>query len=79
MNVWTVIRVAVGFMSRRRRPFAIAAVLLLVLGPLPLTGSVEVLALNAAGLVWVGLLLLRLAGAGNRNRTTNRTTRRRTR
>ena len=72
MNVWTLIRVAVGFASRRRRPFAIAAVLLLLVGPLPLTGSVEVLALNAAGLAWVGLLLLRLVGLGNRNKTTNR-------
>ena len=79
MYVWTLIRVAAGFMSRRRRPFAVAAVLLLVLGPLPLTGSVEVLALNAAGLAWVALLLLRLAGLGNRNKNTTRTTRRRTR
>ncbi|MCY4450243.1 MAG: hypothetical protein OXE02_15515 [Chloroflexi bacterium] len=78
MNVWTLIRVAVGFVGRRRRPFALAAVLLLlVMGPLPLTGSVEVLALNAAGLAWVGLLLLRLTGTGNR--TTTRSTRRRTR
>lgn len=76
MNVWTLIRVAVGSMSRRRRPFAIAAVLLLVLGPLPLTGNWEFLALNAAGLAWTGLLFLRLAGTGNRNKTT---TRRRTR
>ena len=76
MNVWTLIRVGVGFMSRRRRPFAIAAVLLLVMGPLPLTGNWELLALNTVGLTWVGLLLLRLAGLGNRNKTT---TRRRTR
>ena len=69
MNVWGLIRVAVGFMGRRRRPFALATVVLLVVGPLPLTGSVEVLALNAAGLAWVGLLLLRLMGTGNRNRT----------
>ena len=72
MNVWTLIRVVAGFVSRRRRPFALAAVLLLVLGPLPLTGSIELFALNAAGLAWVALLLLRLAGLGNRNRTTNR-------
>lgn len=73
MSVWTLIRVAAGFVSRRRRPFALAAVLLLLVGPLPLTGSLEVLALNAAGLAWVGLLLLRLAGTGNRNnKTTNR-------
>lgn len=70
MSVWTLIRVAAGFMSRRRRPFAIAAVLLLVMGPLPLTGSWELLALNGAGLAWVGLLLLRIAGLGNRNKTT---------
>ncbi len=76
MSVWTLIRVGVGFMSRRRRPFAIAAVLLLVMGPLPLNGNWELLALNAVGLTWVGLLLLRLAGLGNRNKTT---TRRRTR
>ena len=76
MSVWTLIRVAVGFVSRRRRPFAIAAVLLVLVGPLPLTGSVEVLALNAAGLAWVGLLLLRLVGTGNGNKTT---TKRRTR
>ncbi len=76
MNVWTLIRVAVGFMGRRRRPFAIVAVLLLVVGPLPLTGSGEVVLLNAAGLAWAGLLLVRLAGTGNRNKTT---TRRRTR
>ena len=77
MSVLTLIRVGVGFMSRRRRPFAIAAVLLLVvMGPLPLTGSWELLALNAVGLTWVGLLLLRLAGLGNRNKTT---TKRRTR
>ena len=62
MNVWTLIGVAAGFISRRRRPFALAAVLVLVVGPLPLTGSVEVLAVNAAGLAWVGLLLLRLDG-----------------
>ena len=72
MNVWTLIGVAAGFISRRRRPFALAAVLLLVLGPLPLTGSVEVLALNAAGLAWVGLLLLRLVGTGNKNRATTK-------
>ena len=72
MNVWTLIRVAVGFMGRHRRPFALAAVLLLVLGPLPLTGSVEVLAVNAAGLAWVGLLLLRLMGTGNKNTTTTK-------
>ena len=73
MNVWTLIGVAVGFVGRRRRPFALAAVLLLlVMGPLPLTGSVEVLALNAAGLAWVGLLLLRLVGTGNGNKTTKR-------
>ncbi len=77
MSVWTLIRVAVGFMSRRRRPFAIAAVVLLVvMGPLPLTGSGEVVLLNVAGLAWAALLLLRLAGPGNRNKTT---TRRRTR
>ena len=76
MSVWTLIRVAAGFMSRRRRPFAIAAVVLLVMGPLPLTGNWELLALNTVGLTWVGLLLLRLAGLGNRNKTT---TRRRTR
>ncbi len=76
MNVWTLTRVAVGFMGRRRRPFAIAAVLLLVLGPMPLTGNWELLALNAAGLAWAGLLFLRLAGTGNRSKTT---TRRRTR
>ena len=76
MNVWTLIRLAAGFMGRRRRPFAIAVLLLVVVGPLPLTGSVEVLALNTAGLAWAGLLLLRLAGTGNRNKTT---TRRRTR
>ena len=72
MSVWTLIRVAVGFMSRRRRPFAVAAVLLLVMGPLPWTGSWELLALNAAGLTWVGLLLLRLVGLGNGNKTTKR-------
>ncbi len=72
MNVWNLIRVAVGFMGRRRRPFALAAVLVVLVGPLPLTGSVEVLALNAAGLAWVGLLLLRLVGTGNKNRTTTK-------
>ena len=72
MNVWNLIRVVVGFMGRRRRPFALAAVLLLLVGPLPLTGSVEVLVLNAAGLAWVGLLLLRLVGTGNKNRTTTK-------
>ena len=72
MNVWNLIRVAVGFMGRRRRPFALAAVLLLLVGPLPLTGSGEVLVLNAAGLAWVGLLLLRLVGTGNKNRTTTK-------
>ncbi|MYA49216.1 MAG: hypothetical protein F4Y25_00450 [Chloroflexi bacterium] len=77
MNVWTLIRVVAGFASRRRRPFALAAVLLLLVGPLPLTGNVEVLALNTAGLAWAGLLFLRLAGTGNR--TTTRTNRRRTR
>ncbi len=76
MSVWTLIRVAAGFMSRRRRPFAIAAVLLLVLGPMPMTGSWELLALNAAGLAWVGLLLLRLTGLGNRNKTTAKAKRR---
>ena len=76
MNVWGLIRVAVGFMGRRRRPFALAAVLLLLAGPLPLTGSLELFVLNAVGFVWVGLLLLRLAGLGNRNKTT---TKRRTR
>ena len=39
MNVWDLIRVAVGFMGRHRRPFALAAVLLLLVGPLPLTGE----------------------------------------
>lgn len=72
MNVWTLTRVAVGFIGRRRRPFAIAAVLLLVLGPMPLTGNWELLALNAAGLAWAGLLFLRLAGPGNRSKTTAR-------
>ena len=72
MNVWTLIRVAVGFMSRRRRPFAIAVLLLVVLGPLPLTGSWELLALNAGGLTWVGHLLLRLVGLDNGNKTTKR-------
>ena len=73
MNVSELIRVAVGFMGRRRRPFALAAVLVaLVVGPLPLTGSVEVLVLNAAGLAWVGLLLLRLMGTGNKNRATTK-------
>ena len=76
MDIWTLVRVAAGFADRRRRPLAIAAVLLLVLGPLPLTGSLELLALNATGLAWVGLLLLRLAGPGSRNKNT---TRRRTR
>ena len=51
-------------------------VVLLVVGPLPLSGNVEVLVLNAVGLAWVGLLLLRFVGTGNKNRTT---TRRRTR
>ena len=76
MGVWTLIRLAVGFMGRRRRPLAIAAVLLLVMGAPLLTGSGEIVLLNAAGLAWAGLLLLRLAGPGNRNKTT---TRRRTR
>ena len=76
MNVWRLIRMTVGCMDRRRRPLAVAAVLLLVLGPLPLTGSLELLALNAAGLAWVALLLLRLVGLGNRNKNA---TRRRTR
>ncbi len=76
MNVWTLIRVAVGFVSRRRRPFALAAVLLLLVGPLPLTGSLELFALNAVGFAWVGLLVLRLMGTGNKNRAT---TKRRTR
>ena len=69
MNVWNLIRVAVGFMGRRRRPFALAAVLVVLVGPLPLTGNIEVFAVNAAGLAWVGLLLLRLMGTGNKNRT----------
>ena len=72
MNVWNLIRVAVGFMGRRRRPFALAAVLVVLVGPLPLTGNIEVFAVNAAGLAWVGLLLLRLVGAGNKNRTTTK-------
>ncbi len=72
MNVWNLIRVAVGFMGRRRRPFALAAVLVVLVGPLPLTGNIEVFAVNAAGLAWVGLLLLRLMGTGNKNRTTTK-------
>ena len=73
MSVWTVIRVAAGFMSRRRRPFAVAAVLLLVMGPVLFTGSGEAVLLNAAGLAWVGLLLLRLTGSGSGRRTNQRT------
>ena len=72
MKVWQLIRVAVGFMGRRRRPVALAAVLLVLVGPLPLTGSIEVFALNAMGLTWVGLLLLRLVGIGQRNGTTTK-------
>ena len=73
MHVAGLIRQVAGFMGRRRRLFALAAVLVaLVVGPLPLTGSVEVLVLNAAGLAWVGLLLLRLMGTGNKNRTTTK-------
>ena len=72
MNVRDLIRVAAGFISRRRRPFALAAVFVVLVGPLPLTGNVEVFALNAAGLAWVGLLLLRLVGTGNKNRTTTK-------
>ena len=73
MNVRTLIGVVVGFTSRRRRPFALAAVLLLlVAGPLPMGGSGEIVLLNAAGLAWAGLLLVRLAGTGNRNKTTTR-------
>ena len=73
MNVWALIGVIVRFASRRRRPFALAAVLLLlVAGPLPMGGSGEIVLLNAAGLAWAGLLLVRLAGTGNRNKTTTR-------
>ena len=75
MNVWGLIRVAVGFMSRRRRPFSLAAVLLLLVGPLPLTGSLELFALNAVGFAWVGLLVLRLGGLGRNKTTTKRRTR----
>ena len=78
MHVRERVRQVMGFMGRHRRAFALAAVLLLLMGPLPLTGNVAVLVLNAVGLAWVGLLLLRLTGYGNRDHTAT-TTRRRTR
>ena len=64
------------YIGLNRRRAAVLVIVLLVVGPLPLSGNVEVLVLNAVGLAWVGLLLLRLVGTGNKNRTT---TRRRTR
>ena len=76
MHVGGLIRLVARFAARRRRPLAIAAVLLLLIGPAPFTGSGEAVLLNAAGLAWVGLLVLRLMGTGTKNRTT---TKRRTR
>ena len=72
MHVGGLIRLVAGFAARRRRPLAIAAVLLLLIGPAPFTGSGEAVLLNGAGLAWVGLLLLRLMGTGNKNKTTAR-------
>ena len=77
MNVWGLLLVALGFVSRRRRPFALAAVLVALLaGPLVTTGSFELAAVNAGVLAWVGFLALRMAGSGVGNRK-GQTTRRR--
>ena len=69
------------FLRRRKR----AAVALLVIAPLPLTGDVEIFALNLAGLGFGALLLRRFTRSRDGNqaaqaqRTAETTTQRRTR
>ena len=53
-----------GFMRRRKR----AAIALLVVGPLLLTGEIEVFVLNGVGLLIAALLLRRLTRSGARKR-----------
>ena len=58
-------------LGRRRRAVALVAVLLLLAGPV-VTGDGEAVLLNAAGLAWTGLLVLRFT----RGRAGGRTGRR---
>ena len=83
-GVTKVMGVAAGlgkFLRRRKR----AAVALLVIAPLPLTGDVEIFALNLAGLGFGALLLRRFTRSRDGNqaaqakRTAETTTQRRTR
>ena len=53
-----------GFFRRRKR----AAIALLVVGPLLLTGDMEVFVLNGVGLAIAALLLRRLTRSGARKR-----------
>ena len=61
-----------GFLRRRKRLTVAVVAALLVMGPLPLTGGVEVFALNMVGLGFGALLLLRFTRSGGRNQSTGR-------
>ena len=58
-------------LGRRRRAVALAAAFLLLAGPV-VTGDGEVVLLNAAGLAWTGLLVLRFTIGGTGGRTERR-------
>ena len=62
--------IAVGFLGRRKRLAVAVVAALLVMGPPLLTGDGEVFALNAVGLGFGALLLLRFTRSGGRNQAT---------
>ena len=72
MHVWqrvgAVVGIAVGFAVRPRRLTVAVVIAALLVGPLALTGDVELFALNALGLGVAALLFRRLARFGRRRR-----------
>ena len=70
MHVWKrvteFIGTVVGFAVRRRRLTVALAVAALLVGPLTLTGDVEVFVLNALGIGIAALLFRRLVRLGRR-------------
>ena len=58
-------------LGRRRRAVVLATAFLLLAGPV-VTGDGEAVLLNAAGLAWTGLLVLRFTNGGTGSRTGRR-------
>lgn len=70
MHVWKrvgrIVGAVIGFAVRRRRLPVAVVVVLLLFGPLALTGDIELFALNALGIGMAAVIVRRLAAFGRR-------------